>query len=80
MALSATITLTDVGIGIDDFSILQSSDNFVTPIVGEEVVLTATLLSGHTITNIDDTTTVLRIQSNTLGCSNFIYRSIGPGI
>ena len=78
MAKSAIITLTTAGSGTGPFNLLSDADSYVTPF--ETNIPKASLVSGYTTNLIPDAATIVRVQSSSSLCTNFINLTypVGP--
>lgn len=70
MAISANITLTTAGADTGPFNLYSNIDGYVTPF--ETGVGKAALQAGYLTTLIPDTTTIVRVKSTSLFCTNYI--------
>jgi hypothetical protein len=70
MAKSAIITLTTAGADTGPFNLLSDADSYVTPF--ETNVAKSSLITGYTSNLIPDAATVVRVQSTSGLCTNFI--------
>ena len=66
--LCGTITLTEAGIDTGNFSLYSDADLYTTPF--ETGLSQAELLLGYYSNSIPDSTTIIRIKSNTI-CENY---------
>jgi hypothetical protein len=74
MAISAVITLTTAGADTGPFNLYSDVDGFVTPF--ETGVGKAALEAGYLSTLIPDGSTVVRVKSTSLFCTNYIDLSL----
>ena len=72
---TALITLTTAGADTDNFSLSSNTSGFA--IDFESGISRAALLAGHTSNSVPEGTTTIRVQSNTVGCSNYIDIAVG---
>lgn len=67
---TATITLTTAGTGTGPFDLYSDFDGYVTPF--ETGVSKFALTSGYTTSLVYNGTTIIRVQSNSVGCTNYV--------
>jgi uncharacterized Zn-binding protein involved in type VI secretion len=67
---TATITLTTAGTGTGPFDLYSDFDGYVTPF--ETGVSKSALVSGYTTSLVYNGTTIIRVQSNSIGCTNYV--------
>jgi len=67
---TATITLTTAGTGTGPFDLYSDVDGYVTPF--ETGVSKSALVSGYTTSLVYNGTTIIRVQSNSIGCTNYV--------
>ena len=70
MAKSAIITLTTAGTDTGPFNLLSDVDSYATPF--ETNVAKSSLIAGYTTNLIPDAATIIRVQSSSSLCTNFI--------
>jgi hypothetical protein len=67
---TSIITLTTAGTGTGPFDLYSDVDGYVTPF--ETGVSKFALTSGYTTSLVTNGTTIIRVQSNSVGCTNYI--------
>jgi hypothetical protein len=67
---TATITLTTAGTGTGPFDLYSDFDGYVTPF--ETGVDKTSLTSGYTTSLVYNGTTIIRVKSNSVGCTNYV--------
>jgi len=70
MAKSAIITLTTAGANTGPFNLLSDADSYVTPF--ETNIAKSSLVSGYTSNLVPDAATIVRVQSSSSLCTNYI--------
>jgi hypothetical protein len=70
MAQTALITLTTAGADTGPFSLYSNIDGYVTPF--QTGVSKSALQAGYLSTVIPDTTTIVRVKSTSLFCTNYV--------
>ena len=70
MAQTALITLTTAGADTGPFNLYSNIDGYVTPF--QTGVSKSALQTGYLSTVIPDTTTIVRVKSTSLFCTNYI--------
>jgi hypothetical protein len=70
MPKSAIITLTTAGTDTGPFNLLSDVDSYVTPF--ETNVAKSSLIAGYTTNLVPDAATIVRVQSSSSLCTNFI--------
>jgi len=65
-----TITLTEYTSGTDNFDLLSDVDGYTTPF--ETGVSQSQLIAGYDTALIPDAATIVRVQSNTSSCTNYV--------
>jgi hypothetical protein len=70
MAKSAIITLTTAGADTGPFNLLSDVDSYVNPF--ETNVAKSSLVAGYTTNLVPDAATIVRVQSSSSLCTNFI--------
>ena len=71
---SALITLTTAGTGTGPFDLYSNVNGYSTPF--ETNVSKASLLAGYTSTSVLAGTTIIRVQSTSAGCTNYVDISL----
>jgi hypothetical protein len=71
---TATITLTTAGTGTGPFDLYSDFDGYVTPF--ETGVDKSLLVSGYTTSLVYNGTTIIRVQSTSIQCTNYIDLSV----
>lgn len=74
MAQTALITLTTAGVDSGPFNLYSNIDGYITPF--ESGIDRASMMSGFTSYTVPDFTTIVRVQSMGVQCSNFIDISL----
>jgi len=74
MSFSATITLAAAGSDTGPFNLYSNVDSFVTPF--EVGVSKASLLAGYVSTVVPSTTSIVRVKSNSLNCTNYVDMNV----
>jgi hypothetical protein len=71
---SALITLTTAGTGTGPFDLYSNTNGYSTPF--ESSVPKSSLVSGYTSTLVPNGTTIIRVKSNSVGCTNYVDISV----
>ena len=72
---TALITLTTAGADTDNFSLFSDATGYGPYF--ESGISRASLLAGHTSNSVPAGTTIIRVKSNSVGCSNYIDIAVG---
>ena len=72
---TALITLTTAGADTDSFSLLSDATGYGPAF--ESGISRASLLAGYTSNSVPPGTTIIRVKSNSVGCSNFVDIAVG---
>jgi hypothetical protein len=70
MSKSAIITLTTAGTDTGPFNLLSDVDSYATPF--ETNIAKSSLIAGYTTNSVPDAATIVRVQSSSSLCTNFI--------
>lgn len=78
MAYSATITLAAAGTDTGPFNLYSNVDSYATPF--ETGVSKASLLAGYVSSLVPNTTSIVRVKSNSINCSNYVDMNVNNPI
>jgi len=70
MAFSATITLAAAGTDTGPFNLYSNVDSYTTPF--EIGISKSSLLAGYVSNSVPNTTSIVRVQSNNIACTNYV--------
>lgn len=70
MALTVAILLTTAGGNTGPFDLYSNTDNFISAF--ETGISYASLTAGYTSVLVPDLTTIVRVKSNNVTCSNYV--------